>query len=626
MSPEEWLATQQQADSTQSTVATPKGLSPEEWLAQQQQPLSNEELAQQQLNEMGQLIEPQPPREIPWQEEVVGGVETGMTLVTGATTGALGQLAGTLQQLSREIISGNYGTMESAKRVQAEAEEMGKRHTYIPRTEAGRRNLETIGEVVEPLVALTPASQQLAAATQPAIAVAKAELPVLRQAAQATLQKVRKPKPTSKQSMGAAEVPISDVRKETAKELGFGGEAALTKGQETRSPEALKFEVETAKQPETGAPIRERYAAQREQAFSKIDEFIDETGAELGEGRLHELGQLVDETLLARKAKDDAKVRALYKEADKAGEMSEAIDTSPLVNYLNESVAAESTSPVLRAARQELVRLGGAVMDEAGKLVPVAKLTVKDSEQLRKFINKNMQAQGPDQAYGPPMKTLIDDAQEGMGGDLYKKARKARMKVAQDYENSYLIKRLLGTKAGTEDRAIALEDVFKNVVTNPSTSVDQMRHVRKLLQTKTGGKQGPGAQVWREIQAQTIRHLKEQLDPSGRGEALQSRNFQKAIANLDKSGKLDYLFGKKGAEQLRTLDEIVQYISTVPPDAAINYSNTAATLAALMDMAISSQSGGLPLPVMSGARVLVNKIKDTKLKAKIKEHLGDIQK
>ena len=76
----------------------------------------------------------------------------------------------------------------------------------------------------------------------------------------------------------------------------------LTKGRATRDPAQLKFEVETAKLPDAGAPIRDRYVQQNDQILRNFDAWIDQTGAEAP--NLRAVGQSVDSALVKQAASD----------------------------------------------------------------------------------------------------------------------------------------------------------------------------------------------------------------------------------------------------------------------------------------------------------------------------------
>jgi hypothetical protein len=97
--------------------------------------------------------------------------------------------------------------------------------------------------------------------------------------------------------------------------------------------------------------------------------------------------------------------------------------------------------------------------------------------------------------------------------------------------------------------------------------------------------------------------------------------LERAITQLDRSGKLDYVFGKQGAEKLRVINDVAKDVLTVPPG-SVNMSNTATVLAGLMDVAISG-TAGVPAPVMTGFRLLTKSIKDSRLKAKVRQALGE---
>ena len=62
------------------------------------------------------------------------------------------------------------------------------------------------------------------------------------------------------------------------------------------------------------------------------------------------------------------------------------------------------------------------------------------------------------------MKGIIDGETADAGGQAYKRARQERSRFAQNYENIGLVKRLIGTKRGTTDRTVALENVLDEAI------------------------------------------------------------------------------------------------------------------------------------------------------------------
>lgn len=112
-------------------------------------------------------------------EQVVGAGETALTLGTGATTGTVGMIGGTLKGLAEQILSGNFGTQEAADLVEQSAMRGAEAGTFQPRTQAGREQVAAIGEAAAPLVAATPFGQEIGAITRGA----QAAVPAARAAA-----------------------------------------------------------------------------------------------------------------------------------------------------------------------------------------------------------------------------------------------------------------------------------------------------------------------------------------------------------------------------------------------------------------------------------------------------------
>lgn len=398
----------------------------------------------------------------------------------------------------------------------------------------------------------------------------------------------------------------------------------LTEGQKTRQFEDVRFERETAKLPEVGEPLRERFAQQNQQLRQNLDAFIDMTGAQAGESEFRRAtGMAVNEALRSRAARDKARIRVLYKEAEKAGELASPANLSPIADYLNQNRAGRSSAPIMGTFAEELKVQGVGSGSLADGTLQIGEVSLGQAEALRKAINRFVKSNDPnDVRVASELKQLIDTQTEGLGGNLYQQARAARARYAADYENIGLVKNLLGFKRGTTDRAIALEEVLNRSIIDPGTSLDTVRQIRRLLQTE-----GPkGMQAWKELQGGTLQYIKEEalrnVAPDQFGNRIVSpAQLDRIITNLDKNGKLDFVFGKKGAEQLRTINDVAKDVLTVPPG-TVNTSNTASVLAGLMDVAISGTSG-VPAPVMTSFRLMTKGIKDAKTRARVKRALGE---
>ena len=98
------------------------------------------------------------------------------------------------------------------------------------------------------------------------------------------------------------------------------------------------------------------------------------------------------------------------------------------------------------------------------------------------------------------------------------------------------------------------------------------------------------------------------------------------ITDLDKSGKLDLFFGKKGAEHYRTLNQVTKEIQTVPVGTT-NPSGTASTLLATMaEMGAQTAMTGVPIPIAMIGKHFYGKHQTAKKLRKVNEFVTNKEK
>mgnify|MGYP000570711023 CR=1 FL=1 len=423
------------------------------------------------------------------------------------------------------------------------------------------------------------------------------------------------PTPGTMGSAGAAGTDAAAQRVALAESLPVP--VKLTKGMATRDADQLKFEVETAKMPEVGKPLRDNRIQANDALLRNMDWAVDQTGAEAPS--LRAVGNSVDKALVADYAKAKTAVRTAYKAAEKAGEMESPVTLDSVVQHISDSAPDAATAPLLDVARKRAVQLGLAIESPDGALIPQP-VTLKTAETFRQAINRATDFEPTNVRQSTIIKGLVDEATDGKGGDLYRAARSQRAQMAQRFEDRAVIAKLLNTKRGMADRQVALEDVFDHSVMRGS--LDDVRHVRRVLQTA-----GPdGVQAWKELQGQTLKSIRDKAttsvaaDSSG-NRVLSPASLDKSIRELDADGKLTLIFGKQGAQFLRDLNELAQIAKTVPPEAGVNYSNTSsALLAALGDASVMGFTGA-PVPVVTLGRFVSRYVKDRALKQRINEAL-----
>lgn len=567
----------------------------------------------------------QPAPEPTLMERAIGAGEAALTTGTGIVGGTFGGAVGLLQGIANELRTGAIGSREAADRVEQKAAEYAQALTYAPRTEQGQQQAGVIGDVMQQILP--------AAAVMPSLPVAQTARPIAMSTAQATLnkaataipaaiervQQAARPKtPGTLGSVGAAGTDVALQRRVAAESLPVP--VRLTKGQAERSFEQQRFEQEIAKDPTLGAPLRERMAEQNVAVPQNFEAWIDQTGAKaatpIDVGRA-----VIDEALVKDAAKAKAKYRVKYREAEKAGEMADPADIGPVLAYLdeNESLnAPELAGGSLGLARREIQRLSA-----DGQT-----LSLKDMELLRRQIGNAIDANPTNitnMRAGVRLREIIDQQTEGLGGDIYKEARAARRRYAQLYEDNAIVRDLLATRRGTSDRQVALENVFRRTILNGTR--EDLSKLRRTLQLP---KSEEGMQAWRELQGQTLRHI---IDESTAGVATDMRGnpivsaakMNSIVRSLDQGGKLDFVLGRKGAQQIRDMNELVKVIYTSPPG-AVNTSNTASViLAAIAEAGATGAISGLPIPAISTVRLLTKYVKDRAVRQRIMQALGEAE-
>jgi len=550
-------------------------------------------------------------------QNIVGAAETAGTLATGATVAPVLGLGNLLKQYAQELLSGNQIASEPAQtRIRQAAEAGFQAGTYQPQTQAGRQMTAAVGQALAPvgeaMLPLTPmmggapaALPSARAALPAAAAITQEVIPEVVVAAKRLpgVAKVTEAVGGPKQNMGAALTPQALMRETDAAALPVP--IKLTKGQKTRAFEEQQFEREAAKDPAIGDPLRQRFAEQNAQVIQNLDAFIDETGAMAPD--LPTIGTQVDAALRSRIARDKVKIRTLYKAADKAGEMADSVDTQPIVDWLNDHVPESEVAPILKVARAKAIRLGLAVEGEDGQLI-ATQGNLKNGELWRRSLNASDEPTNV--KFATDLKKVYDEATKDIGGNLYKQARAARARLSRDYEDVSLISRLVKQKRGSADRAVALENVLNHSLLGSDASVASVKELRRVLQTQGA----EGQQAWRELQGGLLAHIRDQITQSATKDVLgntvvSADKFNKLITQLDKTGKLDFIYGKKGAEQLRTLNELSRDIFTAPPG-SVNTSNTASALRIVIDslatdyMAQAAAGVHLPIPAITALKEL----------------------
>jgi len=545
--------------------------------------------------------------------------KTAASVATAATTGTAGQIAGTVEGLVDAVRSGTFGTDEGAQDVQQAAMDRRQQLTYTPEGEGAQEALKQFGEVVEPLESLEAvapmfAPNQIAATTRMATSgLPRATSRVSRNLSGEGTYKGEPapvippstpdapggiPQAAGRPNAGAAGVPISQQRAQQAADMPIPlvGERAPTRAQLSRDFDMQQTEAELAKLNEVGAPIRSRKAAQAEALNANLQDLEERFNPTLIEDR--DIGRAAATAVEARKAAEWDRVQNAYKAAEEAGEMADEIKIGDTADLLVDTdrfgSVAGNANPILKEAK----RTG--VVDADGKPLPV---TLRQAEDFRTYVNKVTDM-------GDRRQTMIrrrwldsiDPAMEEGGGELYRKARKARSNWSDEFEDTDLTSRLIDDKRGTNARKMAYEDAFQKTML--SGSVDELNKLRATL-LKSGDE---GKQAWQDMKGRLGRHIYESSVGTGTDSAgnpvISPAKLERVVSNLDKSGKLTSVFGKRGAAEVRDMVDVVKYMLT-NPSGSVNYSNTSSALLNTLQKALRSQEapGAASLPMAVGRAV-----------------------
>lgn len=557
---------------------------------------------------------PNPPQAVAPKRTMMDRVkalyEIPLTAASAAVAGPVSSAYGVYQS----VTSPEFGTPQGTQVGQQAATDLARRMTYQPTSPVAQEFLQDVSQVageaklppVIPTTGMLPSYARMMGATQPMVSQGVQQV---RQAVPQMADMLRKPTQPTMAGVGAAATPEAVTRTQMAQQLRVP--VPLSKGQAERDLAQQQFEIETPKiAPELGKPLVEAQAKRNDAILQNFDAFVDATGKETF--GLRATGKVVTDALVKQANEAKKKVNEAYTLAREKGETEQPVPYAPLTEYI------QNQTPTVRA---KIAPILDVVNEQLAKNDPknTGQISINALEDIYQLINKNFEPNTPAANYGREMRNLINTMTEGQGGKLYQEARKLRQNYAQRFENIGAVDRLLRTKPNSDDRLVAFEDVFNKSIINGS--LDDVKNLGYAL--KKGGPEGQ--QALRELQGQTIEYLKDRvtqsIDVDSFGNPVVSpAKFKSAVRELDQDGKLDYLFGKKGAQEIRDLMETTILVNA-PLKGAPNYSNSASAIIRGLDMINRSPIAKIPV-VGSLTKYSFEKAQEQALKKRIKESIN----
>jgi hypothetical protein len=553
--------------------------------------------------------------------KLFGPVDAGITMLSSMAAGAVAPAAG--------FVKSAFNGKDPEKNASDIAEAM----QYQPRTGTGAQLAGMAGKVLAPLGALPSAAVLEGAqaigsgsAALRGMAGANAAAQGAQDAAAAAgagklSDLVRAPKPAMAGG-GAALTADATLRAQRAANMPVP--IKLTQGQQDRTFGQVQFEREAAKTPE-GKAINDRYAEQNAQMGQNLDAFADQTGAQASSLRTG--GKAVVDALEAKRQVKKAEITDAYNQARDSGEMAAPINIKPLLSYLAENQTSAELAPIITSIQRSIAKKSTQVpANMAGEGVVKADplnhtITLNDLENVRQQIRAEAQPGTPNMAKGQQMINLIDQATEGAGGPQFQQARRLFENYSNEFTNRDVVDKLLRDKPGTSDRAVAYEDVMKHSLLNGS--LDDTKHLFRVLEAYPAGTApevvAAGQQAAKELRGALMNHIKETMFSNSGADTLGNTvgspaKLQRLVTELDKDGKLEAIYGKQGAQQIRDAKDLANDLYT-SPTGTVNSSNNANRIVSALDKA-AGMAGSVPF-VGSAVKYAARRVESRALSKKV---------
>lgn len=570
--------------------------------------------------------------------KLYGPIEAATTIGTGMVGGLVGAIRGGPLGIP-------FSKAKDAKALEEEGGKLAESLTYTPRTQTGNKLVGAIGQGLH--------DSGIAGIPIP-------ELNALARGAGSSSQALRGLAAPNALAQGAADTamaanpqPLRNLLAKPAPAMAGGGAASTaeeairaqrfaqfgikpTKGQLTRTMEDVGFEREAAKTKE-GKAIDGRYAEQNARVQSLFNDFNEQTGAQASSPRM--VGKPVVSALEMKRDAKKVEFGKSYDAADAAGETAERINVRPLMAYLEENKTSAELAPIIKSIRGSLEKKSLPVGPERKgpymvKTDPLNQtIPLNDLEKVRQQIRAEAEMGTPNMPKGEDMIRLIDQATEGKGGPLFQQARRQFENYSNEFTNRDVIDKLLRNKPGTKDRTVAFEDVMDHGILKGS--LDDTKHLFRVLEAHPAGTDpaivAAGQQAARELRGALTEHIREKMFSNAgantAGDVVGSQAKIKAIIkDLDSEGKLDAVYGKKGAQTLRDVADMAVDLYTAPTG-SVNYSNTATKMEAMMNK-LADRTNAVPVvgPVLGPtAKFIARRVESNALSKKVDAALNPPQ-
>lgn len=418
-------------------------------------------------------------------------------------------------------------------------------------------------------------------------------------------------------SVGAAELSAGKLRQAKAQELLVPMD--LPRDIVTRNFADINWAREKAKDAVTGEPLRQNYSKLNKELIDNLDAEIYATGAQKTGVDRGDLGQDLANVVGTYKKDRYQTVKDAYTAADNAGETLQQVPYKPIIDYIENIKSKRPTqydqNPILKMVEEDI---------KANDPNGAGSINLRQYEDIRALINAETEYGTSNGFHGNKIRDQIDTVTKDAGGTLYKEARALNSRYMKEFEENPAIRDITAIKKGTTERKVAVEELVENsMLKGPRSRVEEL--------FRTLEKAGPeGQQMINELRGVVAEQIKNEAikgvsrDING-NPIVTPTGLNNIITKLDKSGKLELIFGKKGAERYRTLNDVAIDVKTVP-EGSVNYSGTGAQLKNMAaqittDLATSALTG-VPAPITTVGTMLYKNRQNKQELNKINEFIN----
>jgi hypothetical protein len=210
--------------------------------------------------------------------------------------------------------------------------------------------------------------------------------------------------------------------------------------------------------------------------------------------------------------------------------------------------------------------------------------TINDVEKFRVQINRVLKDPlNPNhKAMAKILKKAVDESLDNVpkAAAAYKRARAAYARNKAETDGNALVTQITGKKGRTDSPATADEHVYTKIKNAPIEDVKRMLRMVAKVPDGVNMIHTLGQRVMMDL----VKASTNDKAP-GKGVQFNAAAFKRELNKLDRSGKLEALYGPKKAQELRDIAEVGETVNTLPYGNAANVSQSGNTqIKAIMDV------------------------------------------